>query len=361
MAEDDDNFLGGVIEFEDGKQYTIAPAAEDSSPEGSDDHPKMETDIPTTSLTDKDRLADDFDRSWPKSSQVAHQHGQRDLPPHTATAPGGPPPSRNIFNERSNRLEPVPPNLSQRWRTEEHSHPPFTKRGSVRSEHGGPERGLPPHMSQPGPQSIRKRPEDVDSRPVDRPWQSRRDSTNHSAPWNSPTPHDARTRDAPPHGPSGVPFDGMPPPSRPSPPVSHPSRARRPSDATSARDGSQRSGPSASPQLQHAPEPAKVPVAEDPAGPADDVLTFEEASKTAMHNAAERARQRRQQEEDERERQRERARLKAAELERKMSQVAVTPSERADEQPESTDEKKVPVRISPCRSWIDRLLTVTGR
>src|SRR5215510_6390027 len=81
MEEDDDNFLDGVIEFGDGRQYTVQAAdiPPQSSPPRShprtsaqnDDeslHPSAESVVP---VSKEERFADDFDRSWPRSKKSA--------------------------------------------------------------------------------------------------------------------------------------------------------------------------------------------------------------------------------------------------------------------------------------------------
>ncbi|KAH7924004.1 hypothetical protein BV22DRAFT_544887 [Leucogyrophana mollusca] len=122
MEEDDDNFLDGVIEFGDGRQYKISPA----------DIPPQQPPSPSaggaslgagdTSLTSdgpvskEERFADDFDRSWPRS-KTSPSIPHREFPPRTTRQPSSSPASshpshspsessRVLFNERSNRLEP---------------------------------------------------------------------------------------------------------------------------------------------------------------------------------------------------------------------------------------------------------------
>ncbi|KAF8078339.1 hypothetical protein FPV67DRAFT_1464969 [Lyophyllum atratum] len=137
MEEDDDNFLDGVIEFGDGRQYKIEttddPSANSSltSDPNSSTEPRLTTsrldDIislkdpaPNLPVSKEERFADDFDRSWPRSRTSPAV--SRDVPlPSTHPVPSHPPPtspalnqdmhaqqeaSRVLFNERSNRLEP---------------------------------------------------------------------------------------------------------------------------------------------------------------------------------------------------------------------------------------------------------------
>lgn len=120
MEEDNDDFLEGVIEFGDGRQYQIQPvdvpqSLEDSVP-ASVPTPEASGPIPhspsaATRIKKEDRFAEDFDRSWPRSaalssnirprigrSAAASTSSNSSLSPQEA--------SRVLFNERSNRLEP---------------------------------------------------------------------------------------------------------------------------------------------------------------------------------------------------------------------------------------------------------------
>jgi serine/arginine repetitive matrix protein 2 len=137
MEEDDDNFLGGVIEFGDGRQYKVEPSSRPSeSPPQSDsatppNHVARsrldETTLLKNSSSDvpvskEERFADDFDRSWPRS-RTSPALSTRDFPVSAGSLPtparAGPATpispvmplspqeaSRVLFNERSNRLEP---------------------------------------------------------------------------------------------------------------------------------------------------------------------------------------------------------------------------------------------------------------
>ena len=70
MEEDDnDDFLGGVIEFGDGRQYTIQvndPSKPDAVLRDNAEGYSAVVDIPASK---EDRLVDDVDRSWPRSRQ----------------------------------------------------------------------------------------------------------------------------------------------------------------------------------------------------------------------------------------------------------------------------------------------------
>ncbi|KAL7285720.1 hypothetical protein ACG7TL_000825 [Trametes sanguinea] len=85
MEEDDDNFLGGVIEFGDGRQYKVQSAESsqhtqpqhDTKPSASDG-----TEAPVSNesvdkpVSKEERFVDDFDRSWPPSRPTHHAPGQ---------------------------------------------------------------------------------------------------------------------------------------------------------------------------------------------------------------------------------------------------------------------------------------------
>lgn len=155
MEEDDDNFLGGVIEFGDGRQYKVetsgrpseSPPQSDSvsSPHSNhvarsrlDEAGLMKDPSSDVPVSKEERFADDFDRSWPRS-RTSPALSTRDFPvtagslptlaragPATPISPVTPlspqEASRVLFNERSNRLEPY----SHAQRTGPHP----SKRGS---------------------------------------------------------------------------------------------------------------------------------------------------------------------------------------------------------------------------------------
>ncbi|KAG5639296.1 hypothetical protein H0H81_004498 [Sphagnurus paluster] len=138
MEEDDDNFLDGVIEFGDGRQYKIETteiASADSSITATDPNSSAEPhhgesrldniitskdSVPSIPVNKEERFADDFDRSWPRSRNSPAV--SRDVPlPSSHSGPSHMSPSssasahemhsqqeasRVLFNERSNRLEP---------------------------------------------------------------------------------------------------------------------------------------------------------------------------------------------------------------------------------------------------------------
>ncbi|EKM60853.1 uncharacterized protein PHACADRAFT_155971 [Phanerochaete carnosa HHB-10118-sp] len=371
---DDNNFLDEVIEFDDGRQYTI-PQAKSPPPEeiqkasGLSEKQPESHNLP---VSKEERFADDFDRSWPRSRNgFAHERNNQPLLSPSATSSQSlhspQESSRQLFNERSNRLEPYSSYASSRL-----PGPPrdsyFGRRGS-RSDAGPPPefrggRDAPPHS---GIQLLQKPHNGHTGPPVDEaPMRSRifgdgpgshgppdgsrfrdRDFAKRDGTFSG-RPDYNRSRDFH-HAPGMPPPIGMPdrprrssnmgppPPSlgqevrdgRQLPP--HLSGAHPPADMWRTPSASGRSrrlstassishGPSASatsPQASHASAVAVSPVVPE-ASLQPPIMDLEEARKQAMHSAAERARLRRQQEEEEREKERERARKKAAEIEAKL-------------------------------------------
>ena len=99
---DGDDFLGGaVIDFGDGKQYTVAPseAAQANTTSGS-------TDAIPNSATSQDRLGDDFDRSWPRRPSPGRLILE-DLPTTSPSTPfvNSHADGKGPSNDRSNRVE----------------------------------------------------------------------------------------------------------------------------------------------------------------------------------------------------------------------------------------------------------------
>ena len=82
MEEDDnDDFLGGVIEFGDGRQYTIQ-VNDPSKPDAvTRDDAEGSTTVADVPVSKEERFVDDFDRSWPRS-----RHEQS--VPHAASSGG---------------------------------------------------------------------------------------------------------------------------------------------------------------------------------------------------------------------------------------------------------------------------------
>lgn len=118
MEEDNDDFLEGVIEFGDGRQYQIqqvdVPQPTEDSVPAAIPTPGASGPIPhsaATRINKEDRFAEDFDRSWPRSAALSPNIRPRIGPsaaPSTSSNSSLSPQeaSRVLFNERSNRLEP---------------------------------------------------------------------------------------------------------------------------------------------------------------------------------------------------------------------------------------------------------------
>ncbi|KAG8733726.1 hypothetical protein FRC11_003342 [Ceratobasidium sp. 423] len=172
MEDESEDFLGEVIDFGDGKTYAIPHEDADSTS--------------ASAFNNGSRLGDDYDgnrpRSRPQQSEPESTHGSRFSQQHGL--PPRQPDGRHLFNERSNRLEPV-------------KAPPSTA-GSAFHQHAPPYAHLPPR-------SAPRRNSTLSS--SDRP------KLGHG---REPPPH---TRDLPPHAQSGFPPDG---------------KTRRPSDAHSS-------------------------------------------------------------------------------------------------------------------------------
>lgn len=328
MAEDGDDFLDGVIEFEDGKQYTVKQA------------------VTTTddANAQKGRFVDDFDRSWPRSNgQTSNLSTQRDLPPHSDKPLDSP---RTLYNEHSGRLEHISPTATSTNGPGFHGR----RRGDSRGESSRPVQLLQksgggggahesPSVPFRAPRGFRTPsgrempPSSVDSGGAGRG--QGRDPPPHGGPLRSPTFDSAgpgmnnRGRRLSNMGPPPLPLtspgmrhrdlDRQAPPHL-SPmqqyqqPMRPPSSARgtsRESVSRNALQGEDPGLPLRSPRLS-----LRSPRADALASLPPEV-DMSELTKDAMHSAAQRAKLRRQQEEEERERERERARKKAEELEAK--------------------------------------------
>ncbi|KAJ7357036.1 hypothetical protein DFH08DRAFT_771393 [Mycena albidolilacea] len=374
MDADDDNFLDGVIEFGDGRQYKIESAdlpdpplaaAESSSSVPSRSGSRLdreETQQLNVPVSKEERFADDFDRSWPRS-RASPSVSTRDLPggpalsnqsTNAAPSPVSPTVSMAsdsasralLFNERSNKLEPYNraaggaagpgqkrgdsafPAVSPTDTRQFNSGQPqlLQNRGRGFSGAGGGafggERGQqqqqqgrpgPPPNAPPNPWTQRKE--------SDAPERGRR----LSAMGPPPVPPQAGLagaggRQRPPHLPlMSETDDGVPvrPQRRPS--TSRESRHPQiPAAEPSSSESVTRRGPSQSPALSHASAVAQSPVipVSVPLGPQVDL---DEVRKDVMLTSAARAKARRQQEEEEREKEKERARRKAAEIEERIN------------------------------------------
>src|SRR6202035_1760784 len=91
MEEDDDNFLDGVIEFGDGRQYTVQPAPVPSRSRSTSRSRSRHREggraspggrlggVPNVPVSKEERFQDDFDRSWPPKPSPSIS--QREFPP----------------------------------------------------------------------------------------------------------------------------------------------------------------------------------------------------------------------------------------------------------------------------------------
>ncbi|KAJ7462711.1 hypothetical protein B0H11DRAFT_2053948 [Mycena galericulata] len=387
MEEDDDNFLDGVIEFGDGRQYKIESAdATLPTAESADSVVPSRLDEPHPSnvpVSKEERFADDFDRSWPRS-RASPSISTRDLPSgasalstHSASSVAAPSPvspavslhgglqdssaSRALlFNERSNKLEPYnrvagtagpgqkrggdgfPSPTDTRGREfpsgqQGHNNVQLLQNrgrglsavtgGGFNHEHRqqGRRDGMPaPPAHAPPPPSPRM--------PVN-PWTQKKDAE---------APEVAGRRLStmgPPPVPTGLGASGgrqRPPhlPLIPSEVDGLPPRAqRRPSTSRESRlppptapTPEPARAPSQSPALSHTSAVAHSPVVSAPQLSGPDL---DEVRKDVMHGAAARAKARRQQEEEERAKAQERARRKAAEIE---EQIKAAEAEKAKAQ-----------------------------
>ena len=383
MEEDDDNFLDGVIEFGDGRQYKVQSAETPPRDASTSLASNERADRP---VSKEERFADDFDRSWPRSRPGSSQPSShpRDQRTGAATSPSSASAqspqessSRVLFNERSNRLEPysqqrhggpsAPSNLNRRGSRSDFPVSPTE-----------PRRDAPPHTHLQGVQLLQKDGAvphadgpSFSRAPGDRPPISPQDSSRFRdrppmrrdhPPWHANGPQTYEGARPGPFGAPGrslrdVPFDdrrrSMGPPATPGddhrrqlPPHLSMSGPRFPDRDVPFQ--SPRPAPSATLPSEPPPAPsASSQAGESPVTPASALPTadLEEVRKVAMHTAAERARLRRQQEEEEREKEKERARKKAAEIEERMKAQEL---EKAREHENSEVEtRKAEAQVSP--------------
>ena len=365
MEGDDDDFLGGVIEFGDGRQYKIESNGlpqETSSSLMS--HSMAEGDKDSSvPISKEDRFVDDFDRSWPRSRNSPAEVA-RDIPP--PASPNDSPDishpgqtlqdsSRVLFNERSNRLEPHRPGQS-----------PFTaKRAPYQEASGSEPRGIRDgsHNVQVlqkgeftsrsrrfsggsagfGPgfsnnYTDRHRHRDHSNR-RDGPPTSPRSSRDHhqlhtdsgGRDWEFASDRGRRSTMGPPPIPSYArkhsQEGGRQPPPHLNQAPEH-VRSRRMSSRDSRFSASESplsaalplnsARPPQSPSVSHASLVLVSPISGQNIALPLNAPELDEARKDVMQSAAARAKQRRQQEEEEREAQKERARKKAVELEERM-------------------------------------------
>jgi len=386
MEGDDDDFLGGVIEFGDGRQYKIE--SNDVPQETSSSllsHSMVEGDLKDSplSITKEDRFIDDFDRSWPRSRNSPAEVA-RDFPP--AASPNISPDishpaqalqdsSRVLFNERSNRLEPY----SQSHRP---GQGPFSgKRAGHQEASGSEPRGVRdgPHNVQvlqkttggefasrgrrfsggsagfgSGPSHAftdRQRDRDHPNRRDGTPLSPRLSRDHHQSQtdsggrdWDFGSDRGRRTTmgppPIPPHAQKHSQEEGrqLPPHLNQAPANVHPRRisprdsrfapSEPPLSATLPPNSARL--PPQSPSVSHASLVLVSPISGQNIALPLNAPELDEARKDVMQSAAARAKQRRQQEEEEREAQKERARKKAVELEEKMKAAEADKVERKE-------------------------------
>jgi len=329
MEEDDDNFLAEVIDFGDGRQYTVQHTSDDSkavpterSSEAGGDQGTDPADAPSPPVRKEDRFRDDFDRSWPPSKPHLPPASSDSGPNvHSPLSPNGS--SKVLFNERSNRLEPYSgrpsPHPGRRGNRDAQS--PVEPRGG---------RDLPPHTPQllqkHEPLSQRqRRPGNVEPPRLDTSVIVMKDGKSGWREGHSPSSSIASSH------PSSIVHGHTRRWSRDEGPGRPPSMSN---GRTSSRDfvrppqslTMSPSSPSRSPQVlreerlpqTHSPSLSTRSLSSSAQPLMTPAVDDDEVRQVAMHNAAERARIRRQQEEQEREKEKERARKKAEELAAKM-------------------------------------------
>ncbi|KIY51370.1 hypothetical protein FISHEDRAFT_70998 [Fistulina hepatica ATCC 64428] len=385
MEEDDDNFLGDVIDFGDGRQYKLdtpvvdEPAAAESAP-----------------VSKAERFVDDFDRSWPRShsgsadSPALSSRGDVPLPPMSTSSSsqqGNYNASRVLFNERSNRLEPYNHNQASGPRKDvlhrdrdplpHRDGPPTRPRGFSGTSSGSQSGNTPWHgydrdrgghydrgqgvgrgaMVSPrmpfspfGPPNResddRVRRGDMGPPPPPLPFSGRKPSFNDRdrRPSFAKSDHNRRpsfnSRDRP-----------LPPhlsPSYNAPPLPVPQRrmSSRESQRETPHSAYSQHFPQASPVLSHTSAQFASPEISSALPTAD----LDEVRKDVMHDAAARAKQRRQLEEEEREKEKERARKKAAELEQRINAAKEVEQAKlaASQAPVVTEVSELYMFSSPC-------------
>ncbi|KAF8807227.1 hypothetical protein BYT27DRAFT_6560143 [Phlegmacium glaucopus] len=397
MEGDDDDFLGGVIEFGDGRQYKIE--SNDLPQETSSSllsHSMAEGDLGDSSLsiTKEDRFVDDFDRSWPRSRNSPAEVA-RDFPP--AASPNISPDishpaqalqdsSRVLFNERSNRLEPY----SQSHRT---GQGPFNgKRAAYQEASGSEPRGMRdgPHNVQVLQKTIggefgsrsrrfsggsagfgsgpsngftdRHRDRDYPNRRDGLPPSPRLSRDHHQAQtdssgrdWDLGSDRGRRTTMGPPpipaHAQKYSQEEGrqLPPHLNQAPANVHPRRISSRDSRLAASEPPLSAAlppnltrlPPQSPSVSHASLVLVSPISGQNIALPLNAPELDEARKDVMQSAAARAKQRRQQEEEEREAQKERARKKAVELEEKMKAAETDKAKQKEAEAAAAKEKEV--------------------
>ncbi|KAF5356280.1 hypothetical protein D9756_004224 [Leucocoprinus leucothites] len=399
MEEDNDDFLGGVIEFGDGRQYKVEATEPSGSPPP--DHARL--------VSKEERFVDDFDRSWPKSKPSPTSSSREFSAPSpvlsnraTSLQSGQDHPHPHLFNERLNRLEPYSnhgPRSSQQstFQNRRGSHndgsttpaefrkgiqllqksapgngelPPRPSRGErmngapsrsgFPSRDGGPRRDHPPtspratrsdwgHHHEMAPSTSlqgrereeRGRHSDMGPPPV--PLHATRRTSQDSA---------SGRRQLPPHLSPNLPLP------RPLPSQESSSRfgpAVPTSPTSQQRIGQQYQAPP-SPALSHTSIKSAFSSVLSPGSaaialPGGVTADLNEVTKDLMQSAAQRAKQRKIEEEKEREAQKERARRKAAELEEKMKEKGEKEGRENEEREE--EEKQVKEREKEAVAFIE--------
>jgi len=338
MEEDDDNFLDGVIEFGDGRQYKIEASEAKAGPASS--HPtlsRQDVHAAPPPVSKQERFVDDFDRSWPKSQSSSMRsgatNGHVELPPVVVPPVSQPlhDSSRVLFNASSNKLEPY---------SKPHQSGPYPRRPEILTADRNPrEHHAPPHLSHIQHSSPIVE-ESASSKPRSWGQNANKPPSSHSGSTHMTSPRDrdfgpigehrgrrssnagsstfVQGRQAPPHLAN---YDSSMPP--PPPPAmwrtpSHDSKsAQRYGGGPPSSSGRSARHMSPSPSRSHASS-AAIPAVLDLQN-AGDLPDLNEMRRDLMQNAAARAKQRREQEELEREKERTRAKQKADEMAAKIA------------------------------------------
>ncbi|KAH9060842.1 hypothetical protein EDB87DRAFT_560468 [Lactarius vividus] len=323
MEEDNDDFLEGVIEFGDGRQYQIQPvdvpqSTEDSVPAAipTPDAPCPIPQSPTAAarINKEDRFSEDFDRSWPRSAALSSNIRPRIGPSAAASTSSNSSlspqeASRVLFNERSNRLEP--------WSTNNRIPPPDARPSRDAALHHNVQLLQKQGLDHP------RRDTSSSQGAEDRRWErGRRPSnatTTHSALSGGRDSSRESLRQLPPH--LAPAHKSLPPLHTHQPPHAYPPSGRQGTRESWRQTRSPEQSPvipSPSDLNSHVASPSSPSAVVSSPQSITATADIELVRKAAMHSAAERAKIRRQLEEEEREKERERARRKAAELEEKM-------------------------------------------
>lgn len=339
MEEDNDDFLGGVIEFGDGRQYQIQPvdvpqSTEDSvsaailAPEAPGPIPQSHSTAPR--INKEDRFSEDFDRSWPRSAALSSNIRPRIGPSAAASTSSNSSlspqeASRVLFNERSNRLEP--------WSSNNRIAPPDVRPSRDAALHHNHNVQLLHKQTLDRPRRDTSSSQGADDRRWERGRRPSNATTTHSALSAGRDSSRESLRQLPPH--LAPMHESLPPLHTHQPPHAYPPSGRQGPTRESWR---QARSPEQSPVIpspsvlhSHVASPSSPSaVVSSPQTLAATPTDIELARKAAMHSAAERAKIRRQIEEEEREKERERARKKAAELEEKMKATEMDYTEKPD-------------------------------